>query len=218
MAQITLRILDGADRGRVFKNLEPPVTLGREEGNLIQLNDERVSRFHAKIQVDHDEIVLTDLESTNGTKVNGEHAQLKILRHGDTITIGRSTLLFGSREEIKARLARIQSTNSVNQHKTESSFFRKLNKLESDQESPDYQLQLFDVLPPKLPERLSPGQAAKIAEVLDFLHLKLRAIIRTSRSGGEDSQVVLSQKQWQVLLDLQTRLAEYLREIGRPSG
>jgi len=50
MGGITLRILDGADRGRVFGDLMPPVTIGREEGNSIQLNDERVSRFHLKIQ------------------------------------------------------------------------------------------------------------------------------------------------------------------------
>ena len=46
MAGITLRVLDGADRGRVFQNMAPPITIGREEGKTIQLNDERVSRYH----------------------------------------------------------------------------------------------------------------------------------------------------------------------------
>ena len=50
MALVTLRVLDGADRGRVFQNLATPVTIGREEGNSVQLNDERISRFHLKIQ------------------------------------------------------------------------------------------------------------------------------------------------------------------------
>ncbi len=71
MTDITLRVLDGADRGKVFDNLRAPVTIGREEGNSIQLNDDRVSRFHVKLQEDHDRLVLTDLESTNGTNVNG---------------------------------------------------------------------------------------------------------------------------------------------------
>ena len=66
---ITLRVLDGVDRGRVYQDLELPLTIGREEGNGIQLNDERISRFHVKLQQDHEQIVLTDLESTNGTKV-----------------------------------------------------------------------------------------------------------------------------------------------------
>ena len=67
MALVTLRVLDGADRGKVFPNIPTPVTIGREEGNSIQLNDERVSRFHLKIQEDHEKLVLTDLQSTNGT-------------------------------------------------------------------------------------------------------------------------------------------------------
>src|SRR5687768_13640164 len=108
MSAITLRVLDGADRGRVFTDLVPPVTIGREEGNSIQLNDERVSRYHIKIQEDHEKLVLTDLESTNGTKVNGEDIQLRILRFGDMITIGRSVLLFGSRDQIAHRLSELR--------------------------------------------------------------------------------------------------------------
>src|SRR5215471_8367879 len=107
MALITLRVLDGADRGRVYDDVPTPVTIGREEGNTIQLNDERVSRFHLKIQEDRDKIVLTDLESTNGTKVNGEDIQLRILRFGDMISVGRSVLLFGKREQIADRMARV---------------------------------------------------------------------------------------------------------------
>ena len=34
MTRVTLRVLDGADRGQVFEDLEPPVTIGREEGQL----------------------------------------------------------------------------------------------------------------------------------------------------------------------------------------
>ncbi len=105
MALITLRVIDGADRGRVFADTPTPVTIGREEGNPIQLNDERISRFHLKIQEDQHKIVLTDLQSTNGTKVNGENAQLWVLRPGDVIALGRTVLIYGSREEIAERLA-----------------------------------------------------------------------------------------------------------------
>src|SRR5687768_14152462 len=99
MAQITLRVLDGADRGRVFENLATPVTIGREEGNTVQLNDERISRYHIKIQEDGDHTILTDLASTNGTRVNGEDVQLRVLRFGDVVTLGRSVLLYGTREQ-----------------------------------------------------------------------------------------------------------------------
>ena len=56
MTRITLRVIDGSDRGRVFNDLSTPITVGREEGNSVQLNDERVSRFHLKIQEDHEQI------------------------------------------------------------------------------------------------------------------------------------------------------------------
>src|SRR5262245_3284626 len=100
MAEVTLQILDGVDRGKVFQRLGTPVSIGREEGNTIQLNDERVSRYHAKIQEDQGQLVLTDLESTNGTRVNGEPVPLTILRLGDRISVGRSVLLVGSPSEL----------------------------------------------------------------------------------------------------------------------
>ena len=88
-----------------------PLTIGREEGNPIQLNDERISRFHLKIQEDQDKIVLTDLESTNGTKVNGESVQIWVLRPGDVIALGRTLLVFGSRDEIAGRLAALRGVD-----------------------------------------------------------------------------------------------------------
>jgi hypothetical protein len=107
MAHITLRVLHGADRGRIFSQIPTPVTIGREEGNTIQLNDERISRYHLKLQDDKDKIVLTDLESTNGTKVNGEDIQVRIVRDGDMIAVGRSLLLVGSHSDIDRRIAEI---------------------------------------------------------------------------------------------------------------
>ena len=43
MAKITIQVLEGLERGRVFDSLDTPVTIGREDDNSIQLNDERVS-------------------------------------------------------------------------------------------------------------------------------------------------------------------------------
>lgn len=96
MKRITLQVLEGVDRGRVFTDLQLPVSIGREEGNVVRLNDERVSRFHAKIQEDNGDIILTDLDSTNGTRVNGHEVQIRRLRPGDCIYVGRTMLLFGS--------------------------------------------------------------------------------------------------------------------------
>src|ERR1700751_3495110 len=105
MPAVTFQVLEGIDKGRVFRELSTPVTIGREEGNMLRLNDERVSRFHAKVQFDNGEVILTDLESTNGTRVNGNVVTIRRLRPGDRIGVGRSLLLFGNESEIVARLA-----------------------------------------------------------------------------------------------------------------
>lgn len=224
MTRITLRVLDGADRGRVFEQLPVPVTIGREEGNTIQLNDERVSRYHIKIQEDNDRLVLTDLESTNGTKVNGEDIQLRILRHGDMISVGRSVLLFGSREEIAERLARFRGTRNGHAHDEEgtihpdeASQVARARSQEFDLGFADEELQaaFHTMEPPELPDRLSPSQAAQLAEVLDYLHIRLRQLLATVETRGQ--RVTLDFAQWQELLDVQARLAEYLRGIGDPS-
>jgi hypothetical protein len=213
MAEITLRVLDGADCGRVYEQLPTPVTIGREEGNTIQVNDERVSRFHVKIQSDQDKIVITDLESTNGTRINGEDTQLRILRYGDTIMIGRTVLLFGSREQIAERLAALRGdptqTGSV---ESMPSLDFELNW--SDQ--PDVQDVLHVLQPPELPDRMSPGQAAQLSELLEYLHRRLRDLYATVEVKPDAERVTLEARQWQNLLDLESRLAGYLREIGQP--
>jgi pSer/pThr/pTyr-binding forkhead associated (FHA) protein len=218
MTAITIRVLDGADRGRVFENLTPPITIGREEGNTIQLNDERVSRFHVKIQEDNNRLVITDLESTNGTRVNNEEVKLRILHFGDMIQLGRSVLLFGSRDQIAQRLARLRSQEG--ERTGEAAQLQKLSSLDFElnwNEDADLQLTLQALEPPELPDRLTPGQAAQLAELLEYLHLRLRNLIAAARPEPQRSgYVLLEMRTWQGLLDLQARLAEYLRKVGEP--
>lgn len=219
MADVTIRILDGADRGRTFDGMRTPVTIGREEGNDIQLNDERVSRYHIKIQEDHEKLVLTDLQSTNGTKVNGEEMQLRILRHGDMITLGRSVLLYGQPDQIASRLARLRGVlnDSANGSKADHASGLSLEEELSLCEDTDVQATLHTLDIPELPERLTPGQAAQLAEVLEYLHIRLRQLITTVECNEKTERVTLDFRQWQNLLDVQGKLADYLREIGDPS-
>ena len=216
---ITLRVLDGADRGRVYNDLELPITIGREEGNEIQLNDERISRFHAKLQRDHDQIVLTDLESTNGTKVNGEEVQIRILRFGDLVSLGRSVLLFGSREQIADRLQQIR-TGEPGTHSgdiTDESLASNPDlgfELNYDDER-EIQAALHILDPPELPSRLSPGQAAQLAEIMEFIHARLRSLMNSATKVDDDT-MALGFRKWQSLLDLQSRVAEFIRRIGDP--
>ena len=220
MSEVTLRVLDGADRGRIFEDLTTPITVGREEGNSIQLNDERISRFHLKIQLDHDDLVLTDLQSTNGTKVNNEEVQLRILRHGDMITLGRSTLLFGTRSQINERLEKLHASEYGQQldglSSTDSSADPDVAVNKQWKEDPNYQLALLDIDPPDLPERLSPGQAAQMSEMLEFFHMHFRRLINGAGVSHRAQNIEISNDHWQQMLDIQARLGEYLRKIGNP--
>ncbi len=221
---LTLRLLDGADRGHVYENLKPPITIGREEGNTIQLNDERVSRYHVKIQEDNEKLVLTDLESTNGTRVNGEDIQLCILRFGDLLTIGRSVLVFGSREEIAKRLANLRKNGTPKNPTVDE----KSEPLQGENQGDplDYELNWSDdtdlhatlhlLEPPELPERLSPAQAAQLSELLEYLHIRVRNVLHSAHTNEDEEMMELEVRPWQDLIDFQGRVAGYLRLISDP--
>jgi pSer/pThr/pTyr-binding forkhead associated (FHA) protein len=221
MALVTLRIIDGADRGQTFEHIVTPFTVGREEGNPVQLNDERVSRFHLKVQEDEGKIVLTDLESTNGTKVNGEVAHLTLIRPGDLVAMGRTVMVVGSREEIAQRLAELRGADlsgaiqlaSEELAEQEDSMALDL-ELAADQ-AHEFRTLLHAVAPPDLPAALDPGQAAELGELLNYIHLRLRGLIQSVKKDRGD-RVTLEQRQWQNLLDLQARMGGYLRQIGEP--
>jgi pSer/pThr/pTyr-binding forkhead associated (FHA) protein len=222
MTRITLRVLDGADRGQVFDELTAPITIGREEGNSVQLNDERISRYHLKIQEDQEKLVLTDLESTNGTRVNGEDTQLRILRYGDVISLGRSVLLFGTREQIAGRLEDLRNDGLTDS--SESAAAELAERADSQSisfelrlgASEDLQSTLHMPMPPELPAKLSPGQAAQVSELLEYLHLRVRQVVQAAAIDDEAASITIALAQWQELLDVQAQLAEYLRLIGDP--
>jgi pSer/pThr/pTyr-binding forkhead associated (FHA) protein len=221
MALVTLRVIDGADRGQSFDDIITPFTVGREEGNPVQLNDERISRFHLKIQEDDGKIVLTDLESTNGTKVNGEAVHLTIVRAGDLIAVGRTVIVVGSRSEIAERLAVLRGSDMSGAVKLDSEELAEHQsamalelELAADEDE-EIRTLLHSLIPPGLPTALDPGQAAELGELLNYLHVRLRGLIQTvKKERGE--RVTLEQRQWQNLIDMQSRLGGYLRLIGEP--
>jgi pSer/pThr/pTyr-binding forkhead associated (FHA) protein len=70
------------------------VTIGRAPGNDVVLNDKATSGRHAAIVTILDDSFLEDLDSTNGTQVNGQPVTKHPLAHGDVVTIGRNTLRY----------------------------------------------------------------------------------------------------------------------------
>jgi pSer/pThr/pTyr-binding forkhead associated (FHA) protein len=70
------------------------LTLGRGLNNDIILEDTRVSRHHAQLRYKTRRFWVTDLNSTNGTYVNGERISEVDLRHGDVVSLGGLELTF----------------------------------------------------------------------------------------------------------------------------
>jgi FHA domain/FhaA, N-terminal domain len=85
-------IIDG---GLHYPLDRPVVNIGRRLDNQIILEDPHVSRTHAQLRVRDGRFVLFDLGSTAGTQVNGKRAQQHVLRAGDVIRIGASSLVYG---------------------------------------------------------------------------------------------------------------------------
>ncbi len=67
-----------------------PITIGRHPDNVVPIDDDRASRFHCVIESTGEGIVLRDLDSRNGTKVNERPVQSTRLVHGDVVRIGKT--------------------------------------------------------------------------------------------------------------------------------
>ena len=95
MTFVTLKILEGIEKGKEFSRLTLPITIGRESDSDVQLNDDRISRAHVKLQDHSGRVILTDLGSTNGTRVNGHPVQMRVMQPGDVLLAGVLAALHG---------------------------------------------------------------------------------------------------------------------------
>src|SRR5437763_16992523 len=74
--------------------LEKEITVGRAAENDLALADVDVSRRHCTIACTGAGFLLRDLDSHNGTLVNGARIDQRLLEHGDRIGVGATTFLF----------------------------------------------------------------------------------------------------------------------------
>lgn len=74
--------------------LQASTRIGRAEDAQVHLVDSRVSREHALIERNGDDMVLTDLGSTNGTAVNGRRVSKWSLEDGDVVSVGGTQLVY----------------------------------------------------------------------------------------------------------------------------
>lgn len=92
MAKLFLS-LEGVPLKTVALNKDE-ISIGRKPENDIQVDDHAVSGRHALICTAQKDYVITDLNSTNGTLVNGQPISKHVLQHNDIIGIGKHTLKY----------------------------------------------------------------------------------------------------------------------------
>ena len=79
----------GPLEGRVLRIEDDTVRLGRRADNDVVIDDPHVSRVHAQLRRDGALLILTDLGSTSGTRVNDQEVVgSSVVRHGDTLSFG----------------------------------------------------------------------------------------------------------------------------------
>jgi FHA domain len=224
MAYVTVQILEGIERGRVFANLVTPITIGREDENDIQLNDERVSRFHAKLQEDSGRIILTDLDSTNGTRVNGHPVQMHILREGDILAIGRCILLYGSPHTAPS----MKTISEPDDRPTSlGDGLKPDGSADPDGFAAPIDLtgeggEMFPQGPPELPQDLRALQRAQLVDLLAYIHDNVGHL---ANEGVEVHDAKTAKRMLQIpwesrsrLINLQAQLSFYLKQLSDPAG
>lgn len=87
-------IVEGKNQWRDFRIKGSQSNIGRDPKSDIVIEDEHVSAVHASIRVKEDKVILTDLDSSNGTYVNGHEISRTELKDNDLIKVGDTVLKF----------------------------------------------------------------------------------------------------------------------------
>ncbi|MBU4484620.1 sigma 54-interacting transcriptional regulator [bacterium] len=105
-----LVVVDGPNKNQKITLTKNVTKMGKLEGNDLPLTDKTVSRNHAQIEYTSDSFLLRDMESTNGTFLNGSKIKEAYLLPGDQIKIGATSIEFVAFDE------KIKIEPSTNDH------------------------------------------------------------------------------------------------------
>lgn len=88
----TLRVVAGPDTGRIIPIDDPITIIGRDETCHVALDDPRVSTRHAMVYFAGGEFRVRDLDSTNGSLLNGSPLTEFAFQDGDDLRVGKSVV------------------------------------------------------------------------------------------------------------------------------
>ncbi|HEX9950029.1 MAG TPA: FHA domain-containing protein [Thermodesulfobacteriota bacterium] len=92
--QASVAILEGYAAGMEYPIKKTYAVIGRSRYAAVPLKDPLVSRRHAAIMFHENAFILKDLDSTNGTYMEGAYIRQRKLSHGDKFRIGNTVLQF----------------------------------------------------------------------------------------------------------------------------
>ncbi|MBF0491330.1 MAG: sigma 54-interacting transcriptional regulator [Deltaproteobacteria bacterium] len=94
-----IKVAEGPDRSKKMDLGRKPIRIGKKEDNDFILTDNTVSRHHLQIEQKSDSFLLKDLDSTNGTTINGMRVKEAYLSPGDMIALGNTKIEFQAFDE-----------------------------------------------------------------------------------------------------------------------
>jgi diguanylate cyclase (GGDEF)-like protein len=210
-------VIYGPDLGKRMSLGTAPFEIGRSSKNDLFLDQESVSRHHARITFDGKHHWVQDLASTNGTYVNDEVIREKRLRDGDLLRVGRTILKFMTGENIEVhyheeiyRLMTIDGlTQAYNRRYFDEALEREFNR--SRRYTRDLSLVAMDI---DFFKRVNDtyGHLAGdslLRQLAASVKPKLRRDDIFARTGGEEFAVLLPE----IALDGARLIAEKIRRI-----
>ena len=127
-----LVVINGVDLGKKYSLAQVSTLIGRSSKVDIQIDEESISRNHAVIENQGDQIVVRDLNSTNGTYVNDQPIQHRLLNDGDQVKVGRTIFKFLSGSNIEAayhdEIVKLTTTDGLTQTFNKRHFLRELER------------------------------------------------------------------------------------------
>lgn len=209
-----------SDFGKVFTFSNDRIVFGRDKENDVILDDPKVSKAHCEINLLYsdvlEQIIIRDLDSTNGTYVNGILISQNILKSGDKIEIGETVLRFSYNDEIEeqyhAKLFTFASTDSL------TGMYNKryiLNEMENQIKIVKRNQRMFSIVMLDLDDfkiiNDSYGHLAGdeyLKKTADTIARSLREQDTASRFGGEEFLILLPE----TTLDGAYKLADRIRQ------
>jgi len=126
-------VIAGPSKDSMLPLPEGEATLGRDPANVLAIIDPSVSRKHCLLRKEDGRFQIRDLESRNGTLVNGIPVKEQCLAHGDQITTGDSVFLFlVEDDEAKAPAGRVEFDDSYLSAETKVLFPKEVLYLQPD--------------------------------------------------------------------------------------